>query len=171
MGVPVLYAEKRMLLCDLTMEERVHATQEASAVLSEIAIEDAWQKGQKKAMASKMAELNNQFAELARKVETGREMREVEVEWQADFEHGQAIAIRLDTFEVVKTRPLDDGEKQVGLPLPEVPQAEADIEEPLAEDGSHLSESLDAEEPPVDSEAETQSHRNASGGRRRKARI
>ena len=54
---------------------------------------------------------------IARKVSTGKEMRDVEVRWEFDFPANVKFLTRLDTFEVIDSRPLTDNERQMCLDL------------------------------------------------------
>ncbi len=59
--------------------------------------------------------LQKQVDELAGKVVSGTELREVDCEWQKNFKDAMVDLVRLDTMEVVDSRPMNDEEKQMGL--------------------------------------------------------
>lgn len=51
-------------------------------------------------------------ARLAGVIQNGSEDRDVDCEIRKDFEHGVVTVVRLDTGEVVETRPMDAQERQ-----------------------------------------------------------
>jgi hypothetical protein len=55
------------------------------------------------------------LSKLSRAIETGEEDRDVECEWNKDFVRKVADLVRMDTGEVVETRPLDADELQEKL--------------------------------------------------------
>lgn len=62
-------------------------------------------------------ELQDQVDDLADKVINRTELREVECEWRKDFDAAMMVMVRLDTLEIVDSRPMDEDEKQLGLPM------------------------------------------------------
>lgn len=80
---------------------------------------------------------------IARKVSSGKEMRDVEVRWDFDFAANCKYLVRLDTYQVIDTKPLNDKERQLCL----------DLEKQTNEEGPQLPEaksSENSEESPVE---------------------
>lgn len=53
---------------------------------------------------------------LAQRVTTGRELRDIDCEWQPSKD-GKMILVRLDTGEIIDTRKMTEEEQQQSLPL------------------------------------------------------
>ena len=116
----------RSLSCELTTLEMLGMVKELSIVLEGLARETDRQKSLKKSMASTIADLEQRRADLASKITLGRENRDVAVAMLADYVAGTVTEVRQDTFEVVRSRPLRDDEKQVPLPVEAPPAERAD---------------------------------------------
>lgn len=54
---------------------------------------------------------------LARIVASGAELRPVTCKWRKVFERATVDLVRLDNMQVVESRPMDEDEKQLGLPI------------------------------------------------------
>jgi hypothetical protein len=59
--------------------------------------------------------LQEQVNDLAGKVDSGVEMREVNCEWQKNHTEATMELTRLDTMMVIESRPMDDEERQMPL--------------------------------------------------------
>jgi len=59
--------------------------------------------------------LEQEIAEMQRVVKTGKELRPVEIFERKRFSRSVVEVVRADTFEVVRTRPMTDAEKQRGF--------------------------------------------------------
>ncbi len=68
---------------------------------------------------------------IARKVSTGKEMRDVEVRWEFDFPANVKYLIRLDTYHTIDSKALTDNELQMCLDLEEAANAEEVEETPI----------------------------------------
>jgi hypothetical protein len=71
----------------------------------------------KRQMKSEAAELEAKIDVLAAVVSRKSEMRQVEVEEQADLVKLKAFRYRMDTGEVINERPLTEDERQEKIPL------------------------------------------------------
>jgi len=120
---------RKELQCNLTDEElNVYRDELARLTTEEIEIEAA----KKEAVSEFGAKLQKCVAArrlLATKISTKKEYRQVDVEWRKHFEQNCATLIRLDTYEVVDTRPLSAEERQQELDLQAA--AESDPAEPF----------------------------------------
>lgn len=67
------------------------------------------------AAKSQLDELDTDISELARVVRARTEWRDVEVIEQRDFDRGLVETIRTDTGEVVRSRAMTGGERQITL--------------------------------------------------------
>lgn len=67
--------------------------------------------------------LQEQVDGLADKVINRTELRPVECEWRKIFETAQVDLVRLDTMQTIESRPMDEDEKQLGLPIDEKDEA------------------------------------------------
>lgn len=81
----------------------------------------AWEakKAERKAVAARLKEeldeLDDKICTLADQVKNRREHRDVEVAELKDFEQGKVDTVRSDTGEVVRSRAMTGGERQVSL--------------------------------------------------------
>lgn len=133
---------RRELQCNLTPAElAVFSDELARLTTEEIEIEAA----KKEVVSEYGAKLQKCVAArrlLATKISTKKEYRQVDVEWQRHFEQNCATLIRLDTYEVVDTRPLTSDERQQELDL-QTPDPEADDrQESIHEELEDLQEEL-----------------------------
>ena len=106
------------LPCELTVEERLQRGKALAGVLSSIALEESRQEMVRKDMKSQIASLESQRDQVASVVSSGSEIRDVEVEDRANFSTFTFERVRLDTNEVIFSRPLTPEERQEKLPLP-----------------------------------------------------
>lgn len=114
----VLGKEQRELPVKLSDAEVAAKARELSEVIEEIEEEEKDQAEQKAAMKARMGELEAKQRALARVVRRGTEDRMVDVWTVADYESGNARAVRQDTGEVLSSRVLSNAERQ--LPLDQV---------------------------------------------------
>lgn len=86
---------------------------------------------------------------VARKVATGKEMRDVDVRWELDFDSNAKYLFRLDTYQVVDTKPLTEDERQMCLKLETKAEGEQESIDPEdVEDAEDAEEGTD-EQPEV----------------------
>jgi len=105
--------EQRELECILTEAEVIARGDDMSA--AEIEIDE--HKKTRRGITGSINELAEKRNKLARVIEAGKEKRLVECEWTPDFGAGQTVCARLDTGEVIETRPLTNADRQTGLAL------------------------------------------------------
>jgi hypothetical protein len=80
---------------------------------------EAMKKGRKIEIKRRNVEilaLQEQVNDLADKVDSGVEMREVECEWCPDYKAGMMNLTCLDTLEIIASRAMEDCERQPPLP-------------------------------------------------------
>lgn len=85
--------------------EAVQKKKEVEAVLS----------SQKTAAKQQIEALDTEIGSRSRVAVTGKEERPVPVQYRKDFERGLVKTIRMDSFDVVATRPMTESERQQGL--------------------------------------------------------
>lgn len=100
---------------DLTDDEvREYSEQMARGVQDLEAMKEG-KRAENKRRGDEIKTLQEDVNGLAGKVDSGVEMREVECEWVKCFANGTMQMTRLDTSEIIDTRPMDDNEKQRDL--------------------------------------------------------
>jgi hypothetical protein len=109
--------EQRELECVLTEAEVLARGDAMSAAELEIRTHKSTRKG----ITGTINDLAEKRLKLAEVIETGKEKRKVDCEWLPDYAVGQTVCTRLDTNEVIETRPLTSEDRQTGLAL--VPDA------------------------------------------------
>jgi len=100
-------------------------------------------------LADKLKESGRRIDDLAEEVRTGVELRDVKCSTVKDFEHNVVHTRRLDTKEIVSSRPMQAGERQADL------FAKPSAQLPLTEQYDELGK---ADEPLSDDESETAEH-------------
>ena len=102
-----------------------------------------------------VAELNAGIAKikaelniLSRKIVTGEEERDVECQWDFDWEGGVRVLVRQDNAEEVRSLPISDFERQAAVPTEDEEEGEP-ANEDFAEEGED-------DEQPVEGEAEAE---------------
>lgn len=113
----VLKRESRLLSCRLTNEELIARGQSLAEAIENISTEEAQQESLKREMKARLAGLEAQRSHLASVVSRRAEMREVSVEVALFEDAGVVHTIRMDTGEVVHSRPMTDDERQRSLAL------------------------------------------------------
>jgi hypothetical protein len=110
----VLQKYNRILPCKLTIAESQSRGKELAAILGDIYSEEASQKNIKDQMKERLSELDARARRVQNVVNSGDEYRDVAVESRlmgADI----VQVIRLDTNEVIETRPAREDELQLPL--------------------------------------------------------
>ena len=102
-----------VLWVDLTPAEFNAKAKELAEKQEELSLERESQKEQKTEMKRRVELIEQARAELSRVVRKGAEEREVQIEQHADDKRGVLQYVRMDTGEVFKERPLQDGERQL----------------------------------------------------------
>jgi hypothetical protein len=118
---------------DLTDSEVAAAARKRAAIEVEIAkVESAFnveREKHKKALGT----LEGQAGTLADLIRKGYELRNAECRIEFDHDKGEVCTVRVDTGEVVKTRPMTDGERAKGPLLPLGPVIALDESDPDAQ--------------------------------------
>lgn len=107
--------EERSLTVKLTTEEQLQRGNELAAKIEEMQNIEMSAEEARGNFKAELKRVEGEISRLKRTVLDGKEQRTVRCEWQLNFDHGIAELIRLDTFEVVQSRPLTDEERQGGL--------------------------------------------------------
>ncbi len=115
--------EKRTLTCLLTAKERLARGADMGRAIHDWESTNEEKKTVTKDLGDRIKEHEANMKRLSRIVRTGKEEREVEVEWRPFAESETMRLIRLDTGEEVQSRPMTREEKdlfrQQPLPLNE----------------------------------------------------
>jgi hypothetical protein len=93
-----------------------------AGVLEDISNLERQQDSIRQEMKAKMAGLEARRDELASVIRRREQLRTIELAWERNYALGQARKLRLDTGDIVQTRPLREDERQPPL-LPEVAAA------------------------------------------------
>ena len=109
--------ERHELMCRLTDEEQRVRGEQLAAALKDWQAKDEEAKGIK----ATMKRLEEDTARLREAVLHKQELRSVDCELIADFEHDSVDTFRLDTLALVTRRQLTFSEKQPELPMDGVP--------------------------------------------------
>lgn len=115
--VRILKRHATILSCKLTDEEFRDRASNLAATLEDIKAEDSRHEMLKREMKSALSALEARRDVLALTVSRRSEMREVEVEDQANDKTGMVDRIRMDTGEIVLTRVMNDQERQIPMPV------------------------------------------------------
>lgn len=115
--------DTQMLPVKLTDEEIKTRAQEQQKLIQEHDEVELQRASISKSMKEQMEDLQLRVRKLKRAIESGTELRPVEVEERPDYEASKMDTYRLDTGEFVSSRPMEEGEKQVAL-FPRAKEAE-----------------------------------------------
>lgn len=148
----MLKNEKRTLSCDLSDEEVREYSNDLARLTSSISELEEEKKNTASNYGNKISTQRSQTKELARKISTKKELREVHCENFYDWPDGLVITTRQDTMQVIDTEPIPEWERQQHLDLEnkeegeeeEVPGAEGSDEKPDQDQGDG-SEGIDPE--------------------------
>ena len=110
----IIKVHTQMLPSILTKEETLALALELANTVQAMGAEAELQKNLKDQMKAKLSELQAKQTRLSIVVATGKEYRNVEVELRLT-ESGQVQEVRLDTGEIIITRPPYDSERQLLL--------------------------------------------------------
>ncbi|KAF0218817.1 MAG: hypothetical protein FD174_2600 [Geobacteraceae bacterium] len=119
---------RRELPCILSREEKASYSDE----LARLTQEQAELKDRKKEITAeykaKIDACTSQSRVIARKISTGKEMRDVECYWEFDYPRCVKSLIRADTFEPIETKTLtgEELQKQLNFEQEEAAETEAD---------------------------------------------
>ena len=103
---------------DLTDSEVAAAARKRAVIEGKMADLDAAFAVQKEKHKNVVGLLEKDAGELGMLIRRGYELRDAECTIIFDYDGGLINTVRVDTGEIVKTRPMTDGEKSKGLPLP-----------------------------------------------------
>jgi len=115
--------ETRSLIVVLTRDEVADCAMELARNIAKTNEQEDQKKSVMSAFKDRLDRLSLDTRVLARKVETGRDYREVECFWTFDIERAKATLFRSDTAESVEERKMTDDEMQAALPFKEAPDA------------------------------------------------
>ena len=90
----------------LTEDERLSRGKRAGELSYDLFQIEEQAKAAKVAIKAQMERLQGEIADLHNQLRTGKEWREVEIDLQKDLGRRLELTVRLDTGEVVSTRPL-----------------------------------------------------------------
>lgn len=107
----------RNLPCKLTDAELLSKADELSVVVQEINAEEDRQTDLKAQMKARLTELDARKTRLAITIGRKEEYRDTDVSVMADIQAGTVSVTRVDTGEIIETRPMTEDEKQRALPL------------------------------------------------------
>lgn len=109
--------EMKNLSVALTKEELLEKSQELAK--SQLDIKDAEARAKDVAADFKavIAKLDATIGILSRAITNGYEYRDVECEWDFNYETGTKTLTRNDTLAIIKVEPISDYERQQNLPL------------------------------------------------------
>lgn len=107
----ILRKETHELPVQLTPDETLDKAQELARVIQETGQEEDRQKNLKDQMKARLSELTARRTRLSLIVARGEEYRDVEIAMTLTDE-GMIQEVRLDTEEIIRTRPPKDDERQ-----------------------------------------------------------
>lgn len=103
------------LPCDLTRDEMLQKAEEMATQLKERAEVELTAKESAGEFKDQMKRLDRTIADRAEEVRTGVEYRQVECTERGDFRRNLVQVVRLDTGEIVRSRPMAVHERQDSL--------------------------------------------------------
>ena len=107
---------KTMLRVDLTDAEISEMSLETADAFADIETLENQISTHKKQLQSKIDTKKARIAELMGIVRAGYEQRNIACERVFDYDNGVVKEIRLDNYEVIEKRPMEDDEKQMVIP-------------------------------------------------------
>lgn len=107
------YTEKRHLDCDLTDAEVKQYGEDLAHRLMDIAVLE----GQKAVLSAKIKPIQKDVESLVVKIDTKREVREVDCDWAYDWKCGKKSCFRVDTGEIIPNTTFDISEDEKQLQL------------------------------------------------------
>ena len=99
------------LSCDLTEMEKIDRARKATELLAQYSSKEASAKAGASANRAELKEVRATMEEAGRAAREGWEYREVEVHERPDWVSMSVTVIRTDTGETVRTRPMNDTER------------------------------------------------------------
>ncbi len=104
------------LPCALDSQELVLKSKQLAQLLCDQANVELEKKEANATFKEQLDDIDKRMSALALEVRTGREYREVPCTERADYADNRVEIVRMDTGEVVRIRPLLQGERQEALP-------------------------------------------------------
>lgn len=95
----------------LTEDCKLEYGKEVSKLLVEVVEHDL----EKARITAKAKPKKERIEHLAIAIDSGREIQDVECEWQYDWDRGKKDLVRLDTYECIDTDKIQDWERQQHL--------------------------------------------------------
>lgn len=105
------------LPCDLTRDEKLKKAEEMAEQLKARAELELTAKASADEFKQKLKQLDRTIGDRAEEVRTGLEYRQVECTERGRYRDNIVDVIRIDTGEVVRSRPMTVNERQDSLPL------------------------------------------------------
>ena len=137
-----------MLDCAMTQDERATAAGNMADLWQRLSSAEEAKRSALREHGARIKAIEVEIDEQAEALRSGVVRRDVEVETIRDFAAGEVREVRLDTNEVLVTRPMRDSERQQALDLPPLTDAErAEREAAIAE---HVETAGVTECPPAD---------------------
>lgn len=102
----------RTCKCDLSEAEIRERGDRAARLVGSIAQREEALKAESKTRKAQIAEEQAELVRISSEVATRATYREVPVQVLTDYEKGTVTEMRLDTFDVISTRPITDYERQ-----------------------------------------------------------
>jgi len=100
---------------DLTDDEVREYSEKMARGVQDLEAMKEGKSAENKRRGDEIKTLQEQVNDLAGKVDSGVEMRDVECEWRKCFEKGTMELIRLDRDMIIEARPMDEDERQMSL--------------------------------------------------------
>ena len=110
--------QSHLLPVTLTQDKTLTLSRELANTVQAVGAEVEEQKNVKDQMKAKLSELQARLTRISIVVATGKEYRQVEVEYQITNQ-GLVQEVRMDTGEILITRPPHDSERQLVLAMKE----------------------------------------------------
>ena len=108
--------ETRLLVCDLTEDEISERAKQLAVSKGEMEQHQLHAKEIKADLKKKGEQLRAQISQLARACREGKEEREIVCELLYDEDELTVDVVRVDTGQVVSSRPMTDDERQTLIP-------------------------------------------------------
>jgi Trp operon repressor len=112
------------LKCILTEEEKKGLADRMARAVSEIKDAEGTLKSASTQLKADIAKHTAELDQAAEQFRNGYVFRHIDCTVEKNYQNGSWSIFRMDTFEIIKERPLEAGERQRTLPLEEAPPQE-----------------------------------------------
>lgn len=103
----------------LTSEELAAYSRELANSVADVAELEKKKSDVAKDFASQISAKDARIQVLSRRIQTSEEYRDVECQWILNFTEDKKQLMRKDIGEIVKSKPLTDADRQIGIPTEE----------------------------------------------------